>query len=91
MSDLERYIEKRKQRDSEFAQDFESGYLSFKIGILLRQARESVGVSQEEVAARLNIEASDISQIENQPEQASLSTLEKYAEVLGKRLQVELH
>ncbi len=30
MSDLEQYIEKRKQINVEFAEDFESGYTSFK-------------------------------------------------------------
>jgi len=32
MNDLEKYIEKRKKKDSEFAQGFEEGYKEFKIG-----------------------------------------------------------
>jgi hypothetical protein len=34
MSDVEEYIEKCKQTDAEFAEGFESGYSSFKIGVL---------------------------------------------------------
>ena len=40
MSDLKKYVEKRKARDPEFAENYEAGYLEFKIGVLLRQARE---------------------------------------------------
>ena len=40
MSDLKQYVEKRKARDPEFAENYETGYLEFKIGVLLRQARE---------------------------------------------------
>jgi hypothetical protein len=41
MSDLKKYIAKRKKTDKEFAEGFEEGYEQFKIGIVLRQARES--------------------------------------------------
>lgn len=49
MSDLKRYIRERKKRDKEFARGFEEGYEQFKIGIILRQARESAGLTQEEL------------------------------------------
>jgi hypothetical protein len=35
MSDVERYIQKRKQVDDEFALYFELGYSNFKVGVLL--------------------------------------------------------
>ncbi len=39
MSDLKKYVpEKRKARDPDFAESYESGYLEFKIGVLLREA-----------------------------------------------------
>jgi len=34
MSDLQRYIQQRKLKDSVFAKDFEAGYESFKAEIL---------------------------------------------------------
>ena len=46
--DLEKYISKRKAIDKKFAKDFEVGYENFKIGVLLKQAREEAGISQEE-------------------------------------------
>ena len=48
MSDLQKYISKRKRRDSEFAEGFETGYANFKVGVLLRQAREKAGLTQDQ-------------------------------------------
>jgi HTH-type transcriptional regulator/antitoxin HipB len=43
MSDLQKYIKNRKKNDPIFAEDFDSGYEHFKIGVLLKQAREESG------------------------------------------------
>ena len=47
MSDVQRYTEKRAKRDKTFAKNFETGYSEFKIGVILRQAREEAGLTQE--------------------------------------------
>lgn len=86
MSDLDKYIAKRKMTDREFADGFETGYEQFKLGILLRQAREDAGLTQEDVARRMNTKKSAISRIENHAEDIKLSTLEKFAEAIGKTL-----
>ncbi len=90
MNDLERYIKKRKARDPEFAKGFEAGYMEFKIGVVLRQAREEAGLTQEELARRLRTKKSAVSRIENHAEDIRLSTLGKYATALGKKLQVSV-
>jgi ribosome-binding protein aMBF1 (putative translation factor) len=90
MSDLQKYIKKRKKKDSKFAKDFDSGYEQFKIGVLLKQAREEAGLSQEELAAKLKTKKSAISRIENHAEDIKLSTLEKFAHALGKQLRLEV-
>lgn len=90
MSDLQKYIKKRKKIDTEFAKDFDSGYEQFKIGVLLKQAREEAGLSQEELAAKLKTKKSAISRIENHAEDIKLSTLEKFAHALGKQLRLEV-
>ena len=46
MSDLKEYIEERKNRDPEFAYGYDGGYEQFKIGMMIREARESAGLSQ---------------------------------------------
>lgn len=90
MSDIEKYIRERKKRDSEFAKGFETGYTAFKIGVLLRNVREKSGLTQEELAHRLKTKRSAISRIENHAEDIRLSTLEKFAEAIGRKLQVTL-
>jgi HTH-type transcriptional regulator/antitoxin HipB len=90
MSDLKKYVEKRKKKDSAFALDFDEDYENFKLGALLRQARESAGVTQEEVAQKLNTKKSAISRIENHAEDIRLSTLRKYALALGKQIRLEV-
>ena len=90
MSDLQKYTRKRKSRDPKFAEDYDSGYAQFKIGALLKQAREDAGFTQDELAAKLNTKKSAISRIENHAEDIKLSTLEKFANALGKELRLEV-
>lgn len=90
MSDLEKYIKKRKKRSAEFAEDFETGYQDFKIGAMLKQARLDAGLTQEQLAGRLNTKKTAISRMENHAEDIKLSTLEKAAVACGKHLQLEL-
>jgi len=90
MSDLDKYIVNRKKKDKEFAEGFDEGYEQFKIGVVLRQARESAGLTQEELAKRLKTKKTAISRIENHAEDIKLSTLERVANALGKRLQVHI-
>ncbi len=90
MRDLQDYIEKRKARDPEFAEDYEKGYQEFKIGVMLKMAREEAGLTQEQLAKKIKTRKSAISRIENHAEDIKLSTLEKIARALGKKLRVEV-
>jgi len=90
MSDLEKYIAKRKSKSTRFAKNYEADYEAFKFSVMLRQAREQAGVTQEAVAKQLRTKKSAISRIENHAEDIRLSTLEKYAKALGKKLRVEI-
>ncbi len=90
MSDLQKYIKKRKKKDFTFARDFDTGYEQFKIGVILKQAREKAGLTQEEIARRLHTKKTAISRIENHAEDIKLSTLVNFARALGKDLKVEV-
>jgi len=90
MSDLQKYISNRKATDSDFGENYEDGYQSFEIGVLLRQAREASGFTQEEIAKKLHTKKSAISRIENHSEDIKLSTLEKFAAVLGRKIEVSI-
>lgn len=90
MSDLKKYIDKRKQNDKVFAKNYDSGYAEFKIGAVLKQARIEAGITQEELAKQLNTKKSAISRIENHAQDIKLSTLQNFARIMGKELKVEL-
>jgi len=90
MSDLKNYIKARKAHDPEFAKNFDSGYEKFKIGVMLKQARLDAGVTQDELASRLHTKKTAISRIENHAEDIKLSTIEKFAEAVGKRLTLKI-
>jgi len=90
MSDLDRYIKSRKKTDPEFARGFDEGYRDFKIGVILRQAREEAGLTQEELADRVGTQKTAISRIENHAEDIKLSTIKKVAKALGKNLNISL-
>jgi HTH-type transcriptional regulator / antitoxin HipB len=90
MSDLKKYVAERKKRDKAFAEGYDGEYEQFKIGMVLKQAREKAGLTQEELARRLKTKKTAISRIENHAEDIKLSTLEKVAHALGKRLQVKI-
>ena len=90
MDDLDKYIQKRKKKDPKFAEGYASGYQEFLIGALLKEARTSAGITQEELAAIIHTKKSVISRMENQACDARVSTLRKVAQALGKELIIEL-
>ena len=90
MSDLKKYISKRKENDSEFFENFEDGYQEFKIGEMLKQAREETGLTQEEIAIAMHTKKSAISRIENHAQDIRLSTLQAFAHIMGKELKIQL-
>ena len=89
-NDVENYIERRKRGDKAFAKDFDAGYAEFKIGLMLREAREQAGVSQEKLARITKTKKSAISRLENHAEDVRLSTVSRVARALGKVVRIEL-
>jgi len=90
MSDVKKYVTKRKKADASFDEGFDSGYETFKIGVLLKQAREEAGMTQDQIAKKLHTQKSAISRMENHAEDIRLSTLEKFATAVGKKMDVAI-
>ena len=88
--ELDDYISQRKKKDSDFAKDFESGYEEFKIGMMIKEMRLKNGMTQEQLAEKLDTKKSVISRMENHSEDVRLSTLRKVASVFGKQLKVAM-
>lgn len=90
MKNLNAYISERKNKDPKFAKGLDSGYQDFKIGVMLKAAREEAGLTQEQLAKKLNTKKTAISRIENHAEDIKLSTLDKFAQALGKKLTIDV-
>jgi len=90
MSDLKKYISKRKTSDPDFAKGYDEGFEEFKIGLILKQEREKSGLTQEELAKKIKTTKSAISRIENHSEDIKLSTLLKVTKALGKNLSIKI-
>ena len=88
--DLNDYISQRKEKDSDFAKDFDAGYEEFKIGMMIKEMRLESGMTQEQLAEKLETKKSVISRMENHSEDIRLSTLQKVASVFGKQLKVAM-
>jgi HTH-type transcriptional regulator / antitoxin HipB len=88
MTDTEKYIAERKKKSKNFNRDFEKGYILFETSVLLRQAREKAGLTQDQIAKKLKTNKSSISRIENNQNDIRLSTLERFASAIGKKIKV---
>lgn len=81
------YGEKGTDRRDELERDFES----FKIGILLRQARKEKNLTQSQLASLINKKRSYISRIENNGNNITLKTLYDIVEKgLGGKIKISI-
>ena len=90
MDDLDQYHQERIQKNPTFWQGEDQRYEEFKLGTLLKEARQQAGLSQEEIAKKLGTTKSVISRMENHAKDIRFSTLEKVAQAVGKKLVVTL-
>ncbi|MCI5130635.1 MAG: XRE family transcriptional regulator [Candidatus Electrothrix sp. EH2] len=90
MNDVTQFIHDCKQQHPDEFRHFDKEYGTFKLGVLLKQARSEAGLTQEEVARRLKTTKSAISRMENHANDIRLSTLEKFAAAVGRQLSVAL-
>ena len=90
MSDLQKYKAKRIQKNPDFWNDYDKRFETFKLGILLKQARIEAGMTQAQIAKQLKTSKSVISRMENHATDIRLSTLEKFAQAVGRDIQVAL-
>jgi DNA-binding Xre family transcriptional regulator len=71
--------------------ELEAGYDSFKIGVLIHEARLEKGLTQQELAERVGTTKSYISKLENNVKEVRLSTLQKIVELgLGGQLELSI-
>ena len=70
---------------------FEADALAFRLGVMLKQARKDLGITQEELANRTGTKKSYISRIERGLSDIQVSTYHKLIAIgLGKHLNISI-
>jgi HTH-type transcriptional regulator / antitoxin HipB len=92
LTSLDQFIDKEiglkgtKKRDN-----FESEYESFKLGVIIQQARQKKGLTQEQVAELSGTNKSYISKLEKDLKDVRFSTLQRIInEGLGGHLEISI-
>jgi DNA-binding XRE family transcriptional regulator len=92
LTSLSEFIDKEvgpkgtKKRD-----EFEKGYEAFKLGVLIQQARQEKGLTQEQVAELSGTNKSYISKLEKDLKDIRFSTLQRIiSEGLGGHLEISI-
>ena len=69
----------------------EEGYKTFKIGVILKEARMKSGLTQQELAEKSGTTKSYISKIENDVKEVKISSLQKIVELgLGGNIELNI-
>ena len=92
LKSLDQFVEEQYGKmGSPKREKFEKGYETFKLGIMLQQARIEKGMTQEELAEKCGTNKGYISKIENDIKEVRLSTLQKIVELgLGGHLELSI-
>jgi HTH-type transcriptional regulator/antitoxin HipB len=82
LKSLDQFIdEKIGKKGTEKREQFEHDYDAFKLGVLIQQAREQKGLTQEQLADLAGTNKSYISRLERNLKDIRFSTLQRHLEV----------
>ncbi|PRA52386.1 transcriptional regulator [Ochrobactrum sp. MYb68] len=83
-------LKKRLMNDPEFQKEYEKADAEFALVEALVKARTDAKMSQADVAERIGTTQSAIARLEGGKVSPSISTLRRYAEATGSKLQINL-
>lgn len=87
MSDFRKHLE-RSLQDEGFAQEWEEQSAERDVMRQIVEARMEQGLTQQELAERCGMKASNLCRLENGNGNPSVATLEKIARGLGRKLEI---
>ena len=89
---LDQFInEEYGQKGTTKRDKFEKGFETFKLGVMIQQARLDKGMTQEQLAEKCGTNKGYISKIENDLKEVRISTLQKLIELgLGGHLDLSI-
>ncbi len=92
ITDFEEILDEKYGKKGTGTRDrYDTESLAFRLGVLLKEARKEVNLTQEELAERTGTKKSYISRIERGMSDIQISTYYKLIEIgLGKKLIIEI-
>ncbi len=92
LKSLDQFIdEKIGEKGIDIRERFETEYEAFKLGVLIQQAREKKGLTQEQLAKLAGTNKSYISKLERNLKDIRFSTLQRIInEGLGRHLEISI-
>ena len=92
LTSLKSFIDKEVgEKGSKKREKFDAGYETFKLGVLIQQARQKRGMTQERVAQLCGTNKSYISKLEKDLKDIRFSTLQRIiTEGLGGHLEISI-
>jgi len=83
--------EKYGEKGTDARDKYDAASLAFRLGVMLKEARQEANVTQEELAKRTGTKKSYISRIERGQSDIQISTYYKLIEIgLGKQLNISI-
>ncbi len=84
-------IEKYGKKGTPAREKFDSDSLAFRLGVMLKQARQEAKITQKELAEKIGTKKSYISRIEKGKSDIQISTFQRLIETgLGKQLNISI-
>lgn len=84
-------IEKYGEKGTESRDEFDVNSLAFRLGVMLKEARQDANLTQEQLAEKTGTKKSYISRIERGLSDIQVSTYHKLIEIgLGKHLHISI-
>jgi HTH-type transcriptional regulator / antitoxin HipB len=92
MKTLNQFIDEEVgQKGTKKREKFEAGYEAFKLGVMIQQARQEKGMTQEQLAEQAGTNKSYISKLEKDLKDIRFSTLQRIiTEGLGGHLEISI-
>lgn len=92
LKSLDQFIDEEiGKKGTEIRDKFESGYEVFKLGVLIQQARQEKGMTQEQLAELAGTNKSYISKLEKDLKDIRFSTLQRIiTDGLGGHLEISI-
>lgn len=89
MDDLETYLN-NQLKNSQFQEAWEESCLEFEVARQLVQLRQTMGITQQDLATKLGTKQSAISRLERGVENITLSRLQELVEALNGEVEIRI-